>query len=147
MLEKSIVQEKLSASLSLLEDLASSFNNGELEKKLPLPSNQIGQQIWCVIGARESYLKGLMAGSWQGFSCSLNWEQTSDRDTVLKKLKESRSSIEAFISKVSDISVEQQGLLFSLIEHEAQHHGQIIRYLYGLELTIPESWKKRYSLD
>jgi len=35
----------------------------------------------------------------------------------------------------------------NLLEHEAQHHGQLIRYLYGLRLPIPASWKSRYALE
>jgi hypothetical protein len=38
-------------------------------------------------------------------------------------------------------------LILDLLEHEAQHHGQLIRYLYGLNLEIPESWKTRYALE
>jgi uncharacterized damage-inducible protein DinB len=34
-----------------------------------------------------------------------------------------------------------------LLEHEVQHHGQLIRYLYGLGIERPESWKQRYALD
>jgi hypothetical protein len=33
-----------------------------------------------------------------------------------------------------------------LLEHELQHHGQLIRYVYGNKLEFPESWKKRYTV-
>jgi hypothetical protein len=36
--------------------------------------------------------------------------------------------------------------VLDLLEHEAQHHGQLIRYLYALKLAIPDSWKARYAL-
>ena len=39
------------------------------------------------------------------------------------------------------------GLILDLLEHEAAHQGQLIRYLYGLRLPIPASWKARYALD
>ena len=39
------------------------------------------------------------------------------------------------------------GLVLDLLEHEAAHHGQLIRYLYGLDLPIPDSWKRKYALD
>jgi hypothetical protein len=38
-------------------------------------------------------------------------------------------------------------LVLDLLEHEAAHHGQLIRYLYGLKLPIPAGWKRRYALD
>ncbi|MGL5010629.1 MAG: hypothetical protein ACRC6I_12165, partial [Paracoccaceae bacterium] len=34
-------------------------------------SNTIGNQFWCIVGARESYGRAFDAGAWQGFSCSL----------------------------------------------------------------------------
>ena len=34
------------------------------------------------------------------------------------------------------------GFALDLLEHEAAHHGQLIRYLYGLDLPIPETWKR-----
>ena len=35
----------------------------------------------------------------------------------------------------------------ALLEHETQHHGQLIRYLYGLGIPRPESWQRQYALD
>jgi hypothetical protein len=40
----------------------------------------------------------------------------------------------------------QRRLAMDLLEHEVAHHGQLIRYLCGLRIDIPESWKSRYAL-
>ncbi len=40
----------------------------------------------------------------------------------------------------------QQELAFDLLEHEVQHHGQLIRFVYGNKLTFPPSWHKRYTV-
>lgn len=53
----------------------------------------------------------------------------------------------AAIDSVGDWTSDRTGLLMSLLEHEVQHHGQLIRYLYGNRLAIPQSWKARYTLD
>jgi hypothetical protein len=37
-------------------------------------------------------------------------------------------------------------MIIDLLLHEAQHHGQLIRYIYGLGLDFPESWRRRWSL-
>ena len=37
-------------------------------------------------------------------------------------------------------------LRFALLEHEVQHHGQLIRFVYGNKLSFPESWNKRYTV-
>jgi len=44
---------------------------------------------------------------------------------------------------MSDTQIE---LAFTLLEHEVQHHGQIIRYVYANALTFPESWSRRYTV-
>ena len=35
---------------------------------------------------------------------------------------------------------------FGLLEHEVQHHGQLIRFVYGNGLSFPDSWNKRYTV-
>jgi spore coat protein CotF len=37
-------------------------------------------------------------------------------------------------------------LFMDLLEHEIQHHGQLIRYIYGNKLTFPNGWKQRYNV-
>lgn len=148
MLEMSILKEKLIRTFELYEDLVSSFQEKELEMDLAgLTSNTIGQQLWCVIGARQSYLKAIVAGEWQGFECSLEWKNTVNKSVVLNCLKDSKNQFLRNLENLNALSLNQQSLTFDLIEHEAQHQGQLIRYLYGNKMTIPDSWKKRYSLD
>lgn len=60
---KKTIEEKLERSFKLYEDLIEFLSEDTLSKKLPgLPSNELGQQLWCVVGARNSYLKVLEAG-------------------------------------------------------------------------------------
>lgn len=40
-----------------------------------------------------------------------------------------------------------QRWLGDLLEHETQHHGQLIRYIYALDIPRPPSWRERYALD
>ena len=41
----------------------------------------------------------------------------------------------------------QHRLMLDALEHEAAHQGQLIRYLYALNLSIPDIWKARFALD
>lgn len=148
MIEQSVLTEKLRRTFELYEDLVGSFQENELEKDLAgLPSNTIGQQLWCVIGARQSYLKAILAGGWKGFECGLDWKSTNNRNVVLENLRDSKKQFLSSIENSSSLTPAQQSLMFDLIEHEAQHHGQLIRYLYGQKITVPDTWKKRYNLD
>jgi hypothetical protein len=46
----------------------------------------------------------------------------------------------------ADLTDVQAELAFDLLEHEIQHHGQLIRFVYGNGQTFPESWHKRYTV-
>jgi len=76
-MKKTILKEKLERSFKLYDDLIEFLSEDTLAKRLPgLPSNELGQQLWCVVGARNSYLKALKAGEWKGFDCPMTWEET-----------------------------------------------------------------------
>ena len=148
MIEASLLNEKLKRSFGLYNDLIKELVDHNLKKDLAgLPSNTIGQQLWCVVGARESYLKAIISNGWQGFACSITRENVHKREAVEAQLADSSQKFLTAMEKLTSLTTVQQSLLFDLIEHEAQHHGQLVRYLYGQKLPIPTSWKKRYNLN
>ena len=137
------LKAKLDRSFMLTHDLVTHLDESALSLDLPgLPSNEIAGQLWCVVGARESYLKAIQMGGWQGFSCSLKTPRV--KGAVL-------ATLETTYQQMNDIDFTglaspQMELAFDLLEHEIQHHGQFIRYVYGNRLTFPESWHKRYTV-
>jgi hypothetical protein len=107
-----------------------------------LPSNQIAGQLWCVVGARENYLKALETDGWQGFSCSLKTPRV--KESVLEALEATHKQLgEIDFAGFTDTQID---FAFVLLEHEVQHHGQLIRFVYGNKLTFPTSWHKRYTV-
>ncbi|HSM26191.1 MAG TPA: hypothetical protein VK856_15110 [Anaerolineaceae bacterium] len=138
-----ILKENLKRAFTLTHDLVLYIEEKSLTLDLPnLPSNQIAGQLWCMVGARESYLKAIEAGEWSGFSCSL--KSPREKQSVLEALEES-------FRRLNDIdftifSESQKKYAFDLLEHEVQHHGQLIRYVFANQLTFPDSWKKRYTV-
>ena len=108
-----------------------------------VPSNTIGEQAYCMIGARESYLKALKVGEWAGFNCSLN--DIEDKALILKKLEETYTNLEQFFQE--PIKEDRKiNLIIDLLEHEVQHHGQLIRYAYANKIDFPKSWNERYTV-
>lgn len=97
------------------------------------PSNSIGSQFYCIIGARESYIKAINAGSWQGFDKTNLSEIKELLEVSLKNL----GAIE-----FNTLDGDQQNIAFDLLEHEIQHHGQLIRYFYANKLKFPKSWNE-----
>jgi len=98
----------------------------------------LGEHLWCVVGARESYAKAIAAGQWVGFDCSMS---TLSHQDFLDKLEESAQAVRNAIECVDDWTSEREDLLATLAEHEVMHEGQIIRHVYGTGGTLPASWK------
>jgi hypothetical protein len=102
-----ILKTKLDQAFQLTHDLAVHLEEESLSLDLPnLPSNRIAGQFWCIVGARESYIKAIETGGWKGFSCSL-----------IDPLE---------FASLTDAQLE---FTFGLLEHEVQHHGQLIRFV------------------
>jgi hypothetical protein len=140
------VGERFERSFGLYGDLAESIDERALASRLgDLPSNTIGSQLWCVVGARESYSRAIKADAWSGFACSLDDPGSADR--VKDALERSARDVREALESMASASDTQSRLIVDLLEHEAAHQGQLIRYLYGLRLDIPARWKQRYSLD
>ena len=133
-------------SFGLYRDLLGAVDATALSCRLPgVRSNTLGAQLWCVVGARESYARAIAAGEWVGFSCSLT--SPGDPAEVAEALNRSQAAVTDVLASLDTYSPAQDRLLLDLLEHEAQHHGQLIRFLYALDLPIPASWKARYALD
>jgi hypothetical protein len=113
--------------------------------RLDVPSNAIGEQFWCVVGARESYARAIVADGWAGFTCSLSADAAREGGAVRDGLRASAAAVELAIRGVAWTPAKEE-LLVDLIEHEAQHQGQLIRYAYALGLRFPQSWLDRWAL-
>jgi uncharacterized damage-inducible protein DinB len=117
-----------------------------LGRRLGDRSNTIGAQMWCVVGARESYAKAIEHDGWIGFGCSLSGQDVASKERVLEALARSGAALTETINGV-EWTDTRDGLLLDLLEHETQHQGQMIRYMYALGRRFPESWATRWALD
>lgn len=137
------LKKNLDRSFHLTHDLAVHLDEKSLGLDLPsLPSNRIAGQLWCIVGARESFTKAIEAGGWKGFSCSLTAPRV--KQSVLVALETTHQRLCDI--DLTDLTDAQVGFAFELLEHEVQHHGQLIRFVYGNGLTFPVSWNKRYTV-
>jgi hypothetical protein len=138
---KSLVMQ-LGNSMEMTDELASCLDDESMSRRLQDPSNTLWDQLWCMVGARESYARAITAGEWVGFACSLTAEDRGSRPRVVEALQSSRDEVQRAVS--SPDSPEE--LILDLLLHETQHHGQLIRYVYGLGLKFPKSWRDRWNL-
>ena len=138
-----LLTERLARAFTLTADLVDQLDAAALRLDLPqLPSNRISGQLWCVVGARESYLTALETGDWQGFACSL--QTPEDKGAVQAALRATADRLARL--DIEALSDRQVAFGFDLLEHEIQHHGQLIRYVYANGLSFPESWHRRYTV-
>jgi hypothetical protein len=143
-----LLLERLDLSFSLYDELAAHLDPSVFRNDLAgLPSNTIGAQFWCVIGARESYALAIENGAWSGFRCSLDGKLAGEKAEVMNALTNSRETARHVLKRIQEPNETQIRLALQLLEHESQHHGQLIRYLYGLKIAVPKGWKERYHLD
>ncbi|MDQ3023934.1 MAG: hypothetical protein M3R04_06075 [bacterium] len=142
---KATVVLRLEAQFAGLEDLVALLPEAALIEKLGPRSNTIGEQLWCVVGARESYAHAITEGGWAGFSCSMTHADTSNKQCALEALRRA-ALLTAHALSEPDWTPARDELLLQLLEHEAQHQGQLIRFVYALGHTFPDSWKKRWAL-
>jgi hypothetical protein len=140
---RSLLKSKLIRSFELTSHLVIHLDETSLGLDLPnLPSNRIAGQLWCVVGARESYLRAIETGGWQDFECSLT--SPIEKRSVLAALGATQQRLESI--DFAGLDGGQLDLAFDLLEHEVMHHGQLIRFVYGNGLTFPASWSRRYTV-
>ena len=141
-----ILKARLAQALALTDSLAREATAETLAARNGgAKSNTIGGQFWCLVGARESYARAIEAGVWRGFACSLG--DTESPQGVRAALAASNRAVVAALDAARDLDGARLEFLISLNEHEAQHHGQLIRYFYANDLAFPPEFAARYALD
>lgn len=141
-----VLGRRFTASHALYRDLADVLDGERLRSRLPgVRSSPVRNHFWCVVGARESYVRAARVGTWQGFSSSLVHDH--DPQAVRAALDRTAAMVAEWLGGLD--GEDEAGIEWALhlLEHEAQHHGQLIRYLYGVPLPIPRSWVEQYALD
>ncbi|MCP2637114.1 hypothetical protein K0817_011150 [Microbacterium sp. HD4P20] len=143
-----LLRRRLDRANTLYLDFVDTVTSEQLGSHLAdLPSDTVGHQLWCVLGARESFPRAARAGDWQGFSSPVTHEQTTDAAALRAAFVQTASDVDEWVAGVATDDEDSLRYVIALLEHETQHHGQLIRYLYGLGIERPDSWQQQYALD
>ncbi|MDR7185839.1 putative damage-inducible protein DinB [Microbacterium trichothecenolyticum] len=143
-----LLRRRFSRANALYLDFVDAVSAEQLGSHLAdLPSDTVGHQLWCVLGARESYPRAAKAGKWQGFTSPVRADETTDAAALRAALVQTSSDVDDWITGLDAEDEASLTYALALLEHETQHHGQLIRYLYGLGIDRPESWQRQYALD
>lgn len=151
------LQEGWKALRGRTYDLLDVLKQEDLEKKLPFSTSQsLYYQLECMIGTTETLGKAIKTGKSQEWHCSL-WALPSHtsssvplatiRDSFQKSDEFLLATLEAaaLLTEQEDHTTPLQ-TYWTLVEHESHHHGQLIHFIYALDLPIPQSWANRWKL-
>ncbi len=135
-------------------DLLDALQSEDLPKRLPFPESQsVYYQFWCMLGTTESFARLIEAGTWQGWNSSLPFEPAGVALATIKgHLQQSDEALFAALHLHDLTQSYGRGAppvrhFLRLIEHEAHHHGQLINFIYALNLPIPQSWADEWALS
>jgi hypothetical protein len=137
----------------LTYDYLAVLEPADFGRRLPFERSQtLGYQFWCMVGAQESYTKKLQHGFWQGFSSSLGQFKEYTSAIVTDQMQEADAVLAHYLSTMSGEQRLQNGqyayeVVFQIIKHESHHHGQLINFMFCLQLPIPISWRDEWALS
>jgi hypothetical protein len=136
-------------------DLLDALSPANLGQKLPFPRSQsLSYQFWCMLGSQESWVAYLNHGALEHWSCSLSGLPPADLTPELfrQRFQAADEAYLAALAAADPLREYANGLTplivhQMLVEHEAHHHGQLINFIYALDLPIPASWAQQWALS
>ncbi len=141
-----MLKKKAVSTIQLLDQITDVLQPEMYKQRLGmLRSNSIGQ-LWCLAGARESYSIAIKNDSEFKWTCSFRSDANSKPD-IDQYLVGCSENFVLLLKNLDALSMNQQSLLIDFIGHEFQHQGQLIRYLYGNRLPIPDGWRNFWHLE
>jgi hypothetical protein len=134
-------------------DFLAVLRQEDLTKKLPFPESQsLYYQLDCMLGTTETIAEYIQTGSLGKWHCSLpNGVPDQPLEKITKHLHKSDEVLFNTLDKAKLLSKQQDNTSplqkwTTLVEHESHHHGQLINFIYALNLPIPKSWEKIWEL-
>ncbi len=129
--------KNLAQRFASYNDLVRHIDATTLAKHLDVPRDKsVREHLWCIVGTRESFASAIAADAPLDWKCSMTGFELQDFATALEESARTFLDTAASIGSWSD---QQADLLARIVEHEAMHEGQIIRHVWGLEKTVPDS--------
>ncbi|MAS32543.1 MAG: hypothetical protein CL610_00965 [Anaerolineaceae bacterium] len=135
-------------------DLLDVLQPEDFPKRLPFAESQsVYYQFWCMLGTTESFARLIEAGTWQGWASSLNFDPAEvSAESIKAALRQSDETLFAALAGHDLLQPYGRGATplrhyFRLVEHESHHHGQLINFIYALNLPIPQSWADEWALS
>ena len=134
---KDLLIQNLAKRFESYNDLIAHIDAETLEATLDIPrAKSVRDHLWCIVGTRQSYAEVIRTDSTLNWSCSVSQHTRAD---YMRELKSSGQAFLDAVSAVDEWTERRLEALATMTEHEAMHEGQIIRQVWGLAKTLPES--------
>ena len=137
-------------------DLLDLLTEENLNRLLPFPASQdIQYQLYCMLGTQESWLTVLRTGTMAEWDCSLEPAPVGQTLSLARLRSQFETADQALFRELDQLTLTDLVMggnsplhyYMVLVEHEAHHQGQLINFIYALDLPIPESWADKWALS
>lgn len=147
-MNKRILIKKLNEVFAMNNEFVTVIEAQSLKLRIDIArSNSIGSQLACVARARDAYSKSILSDapfSWEpDFPYENRYDQTKLSEHLIEKSAEFINSLESF----DGLTENQMDLSIDLLGHEFLHQGQLVRYIYANNLTMPNGVKGFWHLE
>jgi len=109
-------------------------------------SNTIAQHLRCIIAGRVSMIECFSENKPFAWKVSVSFDELYDYPKLKRHLNESHQKLLDVLMKC-ELTLDQQEILFDMINHEYMHQGQLIRYLIYHDLGYPPTWDTKWYLS
>lgn len=143
-----LVIKKLDAVLKMNNAFVKALEDHSLRLTIPSSrSNSIGGQFACIAGARDAYAKSIMKDIPFSWEPNFKYDDRYSVSKILDHLFHRTDDLRQFFATCDTLSDNQLDLVLDLMGHEFLHQGQLIRYMYANEITIPCEVKDFWHLE
>ena len=140
--------KKLEDTLNMNNEFIKVICDADLKLRISgVRSSTIGNQIACVARARDAYSKSIMSDEAFKWRPDFPYEDRYDQSKLDQHLENVGQGLLAAIKGFENLSDNQLDLIIDLISHEFLHQGQLVRYVYANDLTMPSMTKKFWHLE
>lgn len=110
-------------------------------------SNTIGSQLACVARARDAYSKSILMDLPFSWRPDFPFEHRYNHEKLSKHLIEKSAEFINSLSLMDAMTENQLDLVIDLLSHEFLHQGQLVRYVYANNLSMPTVVKGFWHLE
>lgn len=147
-MEIKIIMKKLENVFKMNNEYIEMIEEEKLKLRMPsVRSNTIGSQLACVARARDAYFKSIVNDEEFSWDPDFPYDDRYEHLKLKKHLMEKSTEIIKWIESCEKISENQLSLIIDLFSHEFLHQGQLIRYMYANNISMPNVIKSFWHLQ